>query len=180
MDTNSSVSRHPKLALPQVLEISKQPLHITTAMRSALNFTLACVFRLLCSHSAPASPPHWGFWRDKGDFCLRPERRRALWVCQETAQEDPTAGPSKGPRYHSPSRELLLCQTQPEPRPPVSHPESGPHILQVGTALTRGRHLEPTCVFRYLSPERSSNSCLWWMQMQKRVPLLPHATKTGY
>ena len=37
LDTNSNVSRHHPLAFPQVLGISKQPLHIGTSMRAALN-----------------------------------------------------------------------------------------------------------------------------------------------
>ena len=73
----------------------------------------------------------WEIWSHHADFSLPHRKKRARWVCQEIAQEDPTAGPSKSPRYHGAPRELLLCLTQPEPRSPVSHPDSGPHILQV-------------------------------------------------
>ena len=49
MDTNSSVCRRLTLAITQVLKISKEMLHTGTAIGLALNFTVACVFRL---------PPH--------------------------------------------------------------------------------------------------------------------------
>ena len=46
MDDISSVSEHLTLALPHVLELSRQPLHIGTATCSELNITVACVFTL--------------------------------------------------------------------------------------------------------------------------------------
>ena len=72
MDTNTSVSRHHPLALAQVLRISKQPLHITSSMRAALNLTLAWFFRFPTS---PESPKYLEIWCHNAAFSL-PNRKK--------------------------------------------------------------------------------------------------------
>ena len=105
------------------------------------------------------------------------EEKTALWGCPNTLNEDQPAWLSTTPQYHRLPCVLLLCLTQTEPRPPISNPDSWPHIQQNGLAMALGHHLYPTLVFRHLSLDLISDACIWRNLMQKTELLLPHGRK---
>ena len=101
----------------------------------------------------------------------------ALCGCPETQNEYRPARHSTTHLLPSLPWAIMLCLTQPEPRPPDRYPDSWPHTQHFRPAMVLGRHLFPTWIFGHQNLDRISNPCTGGNLMPKSELLHPHGKK---